>query len=85
MGISDYRIRKIKSVRAGDAYCPNCGKKTFRVSTDTGDYGDVDLSYCPHDKIFFECDDGYFMDGSTEGSEKITKSSGKFYDYWGVK
>lgn len=71
MGISDYHIRKIKRVSEGRIYCPDCGKQTLHVETETGDYEDFDLCYCPKCEIFFEHDDGYFTEKDTEGLEKL--------------
>lgn len=71
MGVSDYHIRKIKKVSESRIICPECGKKTLYINTETGDYEDFDLSYCSECKIFFEYDDGYFTENDTEGLEKL--------------
>lgn len=71
MGISDYHIRKIKDVSESTIYCPQCGKKNLYLETETGDFEDFDISYCPRCKIFFEYDDGYFTAEDTEGLDKL--------------
>lgn len=82
MGMSYYRIRKISSVRPGDRYCPECGKKLLHVVLDTSEDRDVELSYCPLDEMFFDFDTGFFLDKEAKGIEKLKGSTGGLPDYW---